>query len=864
MVECLANTTAPHHITEVVLEEGSLTTQGPETDIKTCLTEPTCHIALDDPIFTTEALRQENEDQSSDYDSADESLEEIGASEDLSQQVRNPGRRGNDDESDPLATDSDIDEDLVHPRRHYARLKAIHATVITNSAVLRRMEYPIRQVDTPESRNDLYVQECRSLLTCIDGNLQFLRDRKFCSSTINFLRADPTRQNVAILTCLDTSSIFEISSTLKDVEAQPSSFLATLNRKCKLVFKNWFPFSAVAATTADCYAYGILQLLDLIICCYSGSHVAPLRIEKNNGSPMRFVHGRGFPEEILEIGHRLSSSKWGTKFVVLKKRRLKCVDGFLGSQTVWVFHDEGHVFPTYSETVPGLLTARASPYAMFLLARPEDFRDIWGPMWQIVDSKSSRLSVLRYDLENGSIIPGLRPQPATNLTPPISAQSETVHRTFVRYKPQEPMFWDMSPEISGFLRHDEQFCHWVSAEELRNLKATNQLKESMRTDKPFLLIGGSLGVTLKLQENDTCYCSAAQITKDFGDNSRRRAGGTSKKRRVVDSESVNASFGNGGFGFGIGGNVTSKLLDAKLAKEILQKRWVHDKNGRNADALRRLDGIRVSFCTQHSERVSLVELFATDTMLGMEKVFCPVKDPKGRESVLKALRREPQSLIALYNDPISRESTGEFVSECISILFGTGTSRDSRNTLVAFWMHGNIDYLVELSCVWSKMVEDSLEASAFVVLEEKCLTYHNARGCQNPSRTGKHVPQSSPRLPSFFLTSLDVNLSLMKSPKSQPSLRLIKRRSGRYIWGVKGLKKGDSFRVPGSSLKVHSVISKRQIAVIWDEKIEFLGQGHLKDAWAKVFNNDPAKYHCEYTSISEFDIYAPIYLAVLD
>jgi hypothetical protein len=93
-----------------------------ETSLKT---------ATSDPIFTTRLAHRDLDDSSSNGSLDSESEENLGPTECLyhAREVQQDQDNNRKDYQNALQAESEVDEDLVNPRRHYARLKALHAEV---------------------------------------------------------------------------------------------------------------------------------------------------------------------------------------------------------------------------------------------------------------------------------------------------------------------------------------------------------------------------------------------------------------------------------------------------------------------------------------------------------------------------------------------------------------------------------------------------------------------------------------------------------------------------------------------------------------------------------------------------------------
>lgn len=208
----------------------------------------------------------------------------------------------------------------------------------------------------------------------------------------------------------------------------------------------------------------VLRTLDLIILSYAGAHIGDFDDSPSRVGPRReffkIAASNNFQKRMPCVAQKGS--------VTLARRMLKCLSGFFANQKAWVFHEET-VDPR-------------SNTSLLLSTTPDDFADIWGPMWRIKDPETP-FGILRYDLENGSIIP--------------SELKQGSHDT------------DVVVDV------EESLCHWVSDSDLRESEASSSSCHlSTSISNPRLLIGAKKKIRLKENE-EKCDCNAAKITKQL-------------------------------------------------------------------------------------------------------------------------------------------------------------------------------------------------------------------------------------------------------------------------------------------------------------------------------------------------------------
>jgi hypothetical protein len=413
--------------------------------------------------------------------------------------------------------------------------------------------------------------------------------------------------------------------------------------------------------------YTTLQVLDLIVLSYSRAHISPL--EDGTRSIGSFFRISG--TQVYSSSNPCQPQKGA---ITLGCRTLKCLNGFLDNKQVWVFHGE-----------------QADPrkkQPLYLSTSPEDFADIWGPMWKMTNP-GDVTRILRYDLEHGSIIP-------------LDRSREPCH-------------------IKVNLTIDEELCHWVSDNELRR---KGDLTDAAIISKPRLLIGAKK--RMKLEENRYCHCEASCITRELRDRCLLRPVGTNKPRRRVDAEAVNGALGGGITGVQVTYSMVTKIDHGRTFKESLIKRWSHDPQRRNPHVLIKHAAVEMSFCTHNSRRIRLVDLFGTRTILKLVDAINPIKDQECNSVVKEILSSDPVKLIDLYIEKSEwREEIAGLVSSCLETLCDTGIKQEMAEPISLFWMYHHEEYILMLPRSlhsWSGFIQDSLQSCAFVVFEEKCLT----------------------------------------------------------------------------------------------------------------------------------------------
>jgi hypothetical protein len=327
--------------------------------------------------------------------------------------------------------------------------------------------------------------------------------------------------------------------------------------------------------------YTILRSLDLMIISYAGAHaLEPMLPGEQQDWKYLHINGRK-----ISYDAEIHANK-GT--VILARRKPKCLDGFFGGQKLWVFHHDSKPNDQLS---------------LYISARPDEFADIWGPMWEISTSRDFK-AVLRYDLEKGSIVPSQTPPGGWNV------------RLFLNDVP----------------------CHWISNHDLRIWETDNASHEPPTISKNQTLdIGGSHQIRL-IENTKQCHRDSALLKTDLSNSGYLRTPGTSKARHKTDAETFSANVGSGSPGVVFGYSRSTKIIAGRSWKETLLKRWIHEKTTRNPHTLLQYRGIEISQCTSHSRRIRLVDVLGTKTMMRWFSTIRPVKIPEAALRIDQALR----------------------------------------------------------------------------------------------------------------------------------------------------------------------------------------------------------------------------------
>ncbi|KUJ07222.1 uncharacterized protein LY89DRAFT_743224 [Mollisia scopiformis] len=739
------------------------------------------------------------------------------------------------DEIEFLPLDHYPDEDLMNPQAHRERLQNIHDYASRNSAAAKLsgslclfkgnpLQFHADQMapTSPEDHRSIkdqlakgdpqtltldpssfssmktFLERCSEITTCISDNVSQLRRSNFCRQQLNFLQLDRSRPNVAILRPIDLVTLLSLLRAIdrscgiyREKEVQESHLdnihkcLSSLDLLCGDFFAG--AFSLDESLFPGDHAYTLLRTLDLIIVSYAGAHVSQFdqccRKKLNPSDRIGILSPA--PDECARRG------------IVVHRRTFLCLDGFLGGCEAWVFHDFEACQPNSTK--------------LYLRTRPESFADIWGPMWKIVGPDREK-STIRYDLENGSII--------------MADQADTI---------------TLYPSVDPIVREDEDLSHWISDRQLRSMACNRP-----SICKPFshaanLLVGASNRFSLR-DNTKACHCTSARAN-----NSLRKDGficpfGATRTRRRVDSEAVGINIGGGALGPGVSYAMTTKVIPGRSWKEAFIKRWTLERTARNVHGLSRYCGIEMSYCTYHSRRVRIIDLFGTKTISSLVQAIDPVEDGSTKDEIYGALKDDPESLVALYKQPTTRKGVGDLVARCLDLLSLTGTTLEDDAPLSALWVIDQVENIVEFPrryYRWCGLVQDCRDNCAFVVLEERCLISEFRRLCQNSSSSDSALPIDV--YPPILETALVINDRKTLPQGMRLKVTVGEKRS--LWWNVRKLEKGSFSVGPHGSLEVVGPLSSREVLMNWNGAT--FGASTMKYLTRRVLRKDPDKYHNE-------------------
>ena len=589
----------------------------------------------------------------------------------------------NDDNPDFANDESDAffgrgEERIVDPGNYFKKLEAIERKVALNSTIRRYGYYNDNR--RPEifthhlsgssgpclpkhpwssSHISFYrdVSLCRDEIARVLFNATFLREKGYSNGSFNLLVLDSKRTTVARLVPFELNDILQLfeafervceaiapsGSVQPSITANPQPLYDALTTECKrLLGKFGLDLTGINENRACNCRTDAVHLLDLALLSYAGAHLEAFD-ERYLGQKWHSLKLHGDWNSFDSCG------------IVVQRRRLQCLDEFLGHRDVWVFHPRS--LAPLSDDSPRLL----------LSTRIETIANVWGPMWKIVEKHST--DIVEYNIGNGTIILWHQDRATSDSAPPP-------------------------------LEANERYCHWISMRKYRfKDDESHQTNISSFDGTETLLIGavetpkrGSQSINqstpkaIGLQANMACKLSYEDLLNIKGAMKNKgalREPRTKSSRRYKDSHAIQVQGSAMGF-VSVADTITYKRRIGHSMKDTLVERW---RNGpRKFSELASCSGVEVSLCTQNARRRRLLDILGTNTVRKyLDSIPFTWPSEQFRKEYFESLR-EPKAFRRFWDRyPVSRSCIIEVISMCFDALQETGIDEDS-DALSALWV----------------------------------------------------------------------------------------------------------------------------------------------------------------------------------
>ena len=223
-------------------------------------------------------------------------------------------------------------------------------------------------------------------MLAVTSNVERMQRAQYCRSAFNALALDPERQNVAVFVKVHTAKIYELhrafETLIEDAAELEDEYpprweeqLEFITMRCQDILED---FGLPQASNRVSLWRQAILVLDLAIVSYCGAHVE------------RF--DEAFLDEDLNRAKLTASWTYvvdGSDGIMLRRRSLRCLKGFLRSRLAWVFQRQS-LWQDDDE--------------LYLSTRIEDLADIWGPVWSVKANEEAE-EILQYKAGLGSIVP---------------------------------------------------------------------------------------------------------------------------------------------------------------------------------------------------------------------------------------------------------------------------------------------------------------------------------------------------------------------------------------------------------------------------------------------------------------------------
>jgi hypothetical protein len=563
----------------------------------------------------------------------------------------------------------------VNPKAWLERLQLLEAEVVMNSAI-SEFQQPLAHPNIDDIQGG--ISHDFEVIMGVLKNIRLMNEVNYCGEAINALFVDSKRPHVAYLQSIAEADIEKLSFVYQ-------YYLDTLGtREAFKLLEHCFAFLDVYsltwpslrdvvqvfhATSQDILHYSLLyasravsRFLDLAAISYCGAHLESI------------------DEKYLDITLDQFSIPCDTTrmSITMKRRSLLCLGGYLRDEPVWVFQTVEEA-PLRSEE------------ALYVSTTLDDFADVFGPVWQTNESKSSS-TVLKYNVGKGFIIPWTR---------------------FGR---------DPIP-LEG-----EVFCHWT--EDVDDLEGAENFPRSY--DR--LLIGASTYLT----RNPRCSTTTSTFTREMRMKKRCRVFGTSYPSKYRDSQT--AQVGISGYGLAANYSEQFKIHKGVTLKDNVVGAWTSNEGERDINLIKNYYGVEISACTDNARRRTLFQILQSTTMRRYLKGNSEIRRSELDRYFTALDGAEVDIFISRYKK--HRKAFAKILSKCFGVLKGTGT--DSKHCLTAFWYpeQGNT-YAVEYpnsNHRWTGLLADSPDTCTFAIVTDLCLELSDG----NPACQDRYEASSCP------------------------------------------------------------------------------------------------------------------------
>ena len=626
------------------------------------------------------------------------------------------------------------------------------------------------------------ILQCRNVNAQTYSNLRTLQSRGFCSYEFSMLAIDPSRHDVVRLIPIDIKRIQqlleEIESVLRKVAdfamQTPSSTISSqvllqqalkehddllLSIPCSMGFLDTLglvlAIPSVARTNLSILAVLrlVVNTIDLAVASYAGAHLDRFD-EKYLGEDVAVI-------DVLDPFAQ--SYKVQIPSIKLRRCQLQCLDMFHKSQFVWVFSSSDW-----------------EPHARLLLStKIEDFADIWGPLWKVVNPKVPN-SYTRYTVGNGYIY---------------------------KWKPHV---------ATTSLLENETLCHWVSNTTIEcgpeGLSSTEQLIFSDRLDEDFdgnenLLIGAVAAGSEILASNRDCKCNVSRSRSVLHEKGRVQMLGVVQEHTYKDSETHQLQVGHSGINASAARQYKRR---GQSLKQAFVELWTTTPEIRDPQRLQDYCGLEISLCTQNAQRVQLGRILGFSSMYKYLRSFSWTTDG-AKQAYFDSLKRFREDGIALQQSwerhDQYREDFGLAVLVCLKALEKTGINHNGQ---LGVFLSSEVTARPELIAMereehdWIGILKDSEDSCCMALIGDECLEFRYRDGAKC-GRSGRSVLRTA-----LVINRRNKPSGIKRKPYSQGITGNWTER-----WSVRGLNDPDIWLGTHGTLRLQSHLRDATLLMDW-------------------------------------------------
>ena len=556
------------------------------------------------------------------------------------------------------------------------------------------------------ARDLLEILECRNVNAQTYSNLRRLQLHGFCLQKISILTIDPHRHNVARLLPIDIQHMLQLLKEIESVlrktaesarHAPPSVasakalFEQALGEQDDLLLSvpyctNFLTtlgldLASPSVTRINLSIPAVLRLVantvDLAVASYAGAHLSRFD-EEYLGEDIAVID---------VLGPFASLHKSQIPSFKLSRCQLQCLDVFHNSQPVWVFSSSdweprGH---------------------LFLSTKVEDFADIWGPLWKVVDPKVHS-SCTRYVVGNGCI-----------------------------YK------WK-SQKATPRLLENEILCHWISNTTIERGSENSSNKEELvfpdSIDEGFdgnetLLIGAVAAGCERLALKRNCNFDLDRTRAALDHDGRVQMLGTVKEHTYKDSETYQLQVGHNGVNASASKQYKRR---GQSLKQAFVEAWTTTPELRDPRLLQDFYGVEVSLCTQNAQRIQLGRILGLGSMCQYLRSFRWKTDSAKQAyfDALKGFREDGDALQRTWEKHDQyQDDFGRAVLVCLKALEKTGINHKGQMTA---FLSSQVTARPELIAMeprehsWIGILKDSESSCCMAVIGDDCLEFKHELG----------------------------------------------------------------------------------------------------------------------------------------